>query len=76
MSVKGESLMPAVHSLEDTIRNADKVTRDSELVTSRKAPATPKSAGKKKVMFLSEWPQNKADLGTHLTFQRLTEVHV
>jgi len=77
ISIKGESLKVAMQPQQDATHDSDKVAIDYKASTARRTPATPhllKSAGKKKVMFLSEWPQNKADLETNLTFKRLAEV--
>jgi len=72
ISIKGESLTAAK---QDVTHDTDNAALDNK--ASRRTLNTPrlqKSAGKKKVMFLSEWPQNKADLVTNLTFKRLAEV--
>jgi len=77
ISIKGKSLTVAMQPQQDATHDFDKVAVDYKASTARRTPATPcllKSAGKKKVMFLSEWPQNKVDFETNLTFKRLAEV--
>ncbi|XP_065910074.1 uncharacterized protein [Dysidea avara] len=76
MSIKGESLTPGIQPHEDAPHDNGGELGDNKASTGRQTSATPrllKSAGKKKVMFLSEWPQSKTDLETNLTFKRLAE---
>ena len=69
ISIKGESLMPPTlqlsdkHSLDgdeqDIERSQDDQTTTLDIPTTASAKERPVSVGKKKVTFLSEWPQEK-----------------
>ena len=70
INIKGESLVPSTlqlsdeHTLNDddeqgTGRSQDGQTTTLDLPTTASAKERPISVGRKKVVFLSEWPQEK-----------------